>query len=62
MGNWTFTQSYVYLDTDKKGNWTKRKVLGKTESESYSGEGNSEMTKSVTEDEPYIETRKITYY
>ncbi len=61
-GNWTLTQSYVYLDTDKKGNWTKRKVLGKTESESYLGEGNSEMTTFVTEDDPYIETRKITYY
>lgn len=62
LGSWKTTYRYTYVDIDANGNWTKRKVKATTESEEYPEEGERIAEKSVTEGEPFVETRKISYY
>ncbi len=62
MGSWRTTSRYTYLEIDRKGNWLKRKVVSNTESEAYSEEWSTDETTSASENNTYIETRKISYY
>ena len=52
---------YTYLETDKQGNWTKRKVVRTVESTVYDAMTDKETT-SVKTDPEFTETRAISYY
>lgn len=52
---------YTYLETDKQGNWTKRKVVRTVESTVYDAMIDKETT-SVKTDPEFTETRAISYY
>lgn len=52
---------YTYLETDKQGNWMKRKVVRTVESTVYDAMANKEST-SVKTDPEFTETRTISYY
>ena len=52
---------YTYLETDKQGNWTKRKVIRTVESTMYGATAGEETT-SVKTDPEFTEARTITYY
>lgn len=52
---------YTYLETDKKGNWTKRKVVRTVENTVYDAMTGKETT-SVKTDSEFTETRTISYY
>lgn len=52
---------YTYLETDKQGNWTKRKAVRTVESTVYDAMTGKETT-SVKTDSEFTETRTISYY
>ncbi|MFT4070378.1 MAG: hypothetical protein QM654_00475 [Dysgonamonadaceae bacterium] len=55
-GSWTVTRTYQYLEFDKNGNWTKRKVKEVAISTDF------ETEKKTSETKNYIETAVYVYY
>jgi len=62
-GGTEYTYEYEYMETDAKGNWTKRKVTETEKTITYEYVGNEEkMKETVAPAKTYIETAMITYY
>lgn len=57
------TCKYTYIETDKQGNWTKRKVNRTWECVEYFFDGEKDTSRTMTKTDPeFTETRTISYY
>lgn len=57
------TCMYTYIETDKQGNWTKRKVNRTWECVEYFFDGEKDTSRTMTKTDPeFTETRTISYY
>ena len=57
------TCKYTYVNFDKQGNWTKRKVNRTWECEEYFFDGEKDTSRTTTKTDPeFTETRTISYY